>query len=277
MKSGGIDDNLGGGPAAQSVRWPPKRELFGVGISIALYDQCLDALFAAAAAGVHCSVGHMGAHNLMMSTRDPELRRAFDEFELVTTDGQFVRFALNWLHDTALPERVTARDLMLKICERACDQGRSIYLFGDELATVTELKNRLRERFPGLVVAGCDPSAFRPLTSTEDEQLVTRVNASGASFLFVALGCPRQEMFVHAHRGRIHATQLCVGSAFKILAGHRRMAPAWMQRWCLEWVYHFAQDPRAKWKRYMVNYPPLMLRLLAGLTSKVLRTGRRQS
>ena len=258
-----------------SPGWPVKRKLFGVCISLALYGECLDALFAAVASGRHSSVGHMGAHNLMMSIRDPVLHRAFEDFELVTTDGQFVRLALNWLHGTALSARVTARDMMLMICERARDERRSIYLFGDEPETVAALKVRLQERFPGLEIGGYEPSKFRPLTSIEDEHLVQRVNASNASFLFVALGCPRQELFVHAHRGRIRATQLCVGSAFKILAGHRKMAPPWIQRWCLEWLYHFAQDPGTKWKRYLINYPPLILRLFAALVGKAFRAVRR--
>jgi N-acetylglucosaminyldiphosphoundecaprenol N-acetyl-beta-D-mannosaminyltransferase len=107
--------------------------------------------------------------------------------------------------------------------------------------------------FPGLIIVGAEAPPFRALTPEEDEQMVERINASGAGLLFIGLGCPKQDHFAADHAGRIQAVQLCVGAAFDFHAGNKRTAPAWMQRRGLEWMFRLCQEPRRLWKRYLVT------------------------
>jgi exopolysaccharide biosynthesis WecB/TagA/CpsF family protein len=118
---------------------------------------------------------------------------------------------------------------------------------------VAALEANLVDRFPALRVVGCEPSLFRPLTPEEDEAFVRRVNDSGAGLLFLGLGCPLQETFAYEHRHTIKAVQLCVGAAFDFHAGNKRMAPGWMQRSGLEWLFRLTQEPGRLWRRYLVT------------------------
>src|SRR5207248_9185072 len=102
-------------------------------------------------------------------------------------------------------------------------------------------------------MVGRESPPHRALTSNEQADAVQRINASGAKLLFLGIGCPKQEIFAFDHRQSIHAVQLCVGAAFDFHAGAKRMAPRWMQKRGLEWLYRLLREPRRLWKRYLVT------------------------
>jgi exopolysaccharide biosynthesis WecB/TagA/CpsF family protein len=92
---------------------------------------------------------------------------------------------------------------------------------------------------------------------------VRRINESGAGLLFIGLGCPKQEHFAADHAGRILPVQLCVGAAFDFHAGTKPMAPAWMQRSGLEWLYRLSREPRRLWRRYFYSNSIFLAKWLA--------------
>lgn len=113
------------------------------------------------------------------------------------------------------------------------------------------LEKNLRSKYPDLKIAGMESPPFRPLTEEEDRQAVERINASGADFVWVGLGAPKQEKWMYEHQGRIHAVMLGVGAGFDFHAGTVKRAPDWMRRHYLEWMYRLVQDPKRLWKRYV--------------------------
>jgi N-acetylglucosaminyldiphosphoundecaprenol N-acetyl-beta-D-mannosaminyltransferase len=93
--------------------------------------------------------------------------------------------------------------------------------------------------------------------------VIREFNKSGAAFLFVGLGSPKQENFVWEHRAKITAVQLCVGAAFDFIAETRRRAPIWMQRSGLEWLYRMISEPTRLGQRYIVGNMIFLVLLLA--------------
>jgi exopolysaccharide biosynthesis WecB/TagA/CpsF family protein len=152
-----------------------------------------------------------------------------------------------------LADRVYGPEFMLRLCEAAAGAGVGVYLYGSTPGVVDKLKNTLVERFGGLRVVGAESPPFRPLTEGEGRAAVDRFNASGAGIVFVGTGCPRQELFAAEHRDRVRAVLVCVGAAFDFHAGAKRMAPPWMQRRGLEWLYRLCQEPGRLWRRYLVT------------------------
>jgi exopolysaccharide biosynthesis WecB/TagA/CpsF family protein len=131
------------------------------------------------------------------------------------------------------------------------------------------LRLKLVSSFPDIRIVGCEASVFRPLTDLEDAELTNRINASGAAFVFIGLGCPVQEEFVFNHRKKIQAIQLCVGSAFKFLAEERQVAPQWVQSFALEWIHRLAQDPHRLWRRYLYTNSIFLYLLAVSLLRKL--------
>jgi exopolysaccharide biosynthesis WecB/TagA/CpsF family protein len=184
-------------------------------------------------------------------------------FDVVTPDGQPIRWAMNQLGRAGLRERVYGPSLMLRLCEAAAREGVAVALYGSYDFVLAKLKANLENSIPGLDIAFAEPSVFRPLTEEEDRDLVYRLRKSGCGLVFVGLGCPLQERWVYEHRGRIDAPLIAVGAAFDFHAGNKRQAPAWMQRYGLEWLFRLASEPRRLWKRYLV-YNSLFLWFVSG-------------
>ena len=235
------------------LTWPPKHSVFGVTVSETDYEDAARAVMDAALRREGGAVTHMAVHALVTAARDASYREKVNTFEVVAPDGQPVRWALNRIHGTTLADRVYGPELMLRLCGRAAETGVGVYLYGSTDGVVEALRAKLLDRFPALRVVGCEPSLFRPLDEEEDDALVARVNDSGAGLLFLGLGCPLQEAFAYEHRHAIGAVQLCVGAAFDFHAGNKRMAPGWMQRGGLEWLFRLIQEPRRLWRRYLVT------------------------
>lgn len=236
-----------------TTRWPVKHDLFGVQLSATTYDECVEVLMGAARRRQPAVAAHLAVHAVVTAATDPAQRARVNAFDIAAPDGQPVRAALNWFYRTRLPDRVYGPELMLRLCRAAAREGVSIYLYGSTPEVIDLLKCRLPRLAPGLIIAGAESPPFRPLTAEEDAETVRRINDSGAGLVFIGLGCPRQEMFAADHRDSIRAVQLCVGAAFDFHAGNKRMAPAWMQRWSLEWLFRLCQEPRRLFKRYLVT------------------------
>jgi N-acetylglucosaminyldiphosphoundecaprenol N-acetyl-beta-D-mannosaminyltransferase len=113
----------------------------------------------------------------------------------------------------------------------------------------------LKTRYPKIRVVCQIAPPFRPLTPEEDEAVTREIIASGARVLVVGIGCPKQEKWMAAHKGRIPAVMLGVGAAFDFHTGRVRQAPRWMQVAGLEWVFRLLMDPRRLWKRYAKHNP----------------------
>jgi exopolysaccharide biosynthesis WecB/TagA/CpsF family protein len=250
------------------VQWPKKCNLFGVQISATTYDEAAQAIVQAAGAGEPAIVSAHAVHAVVTASGDPALREAVNSFQLVAPDGQPVRWALNWLHRVGLRDRVCGPELMLRVCQRAADEGVPIYLYGSSPPVILALEKNLLARFPGLVVAGAESPPFRALTEEEDREMVERINGSGAGILFIGLGCPKQDFFAYQHRGRIRAVQMCVGAAFDFHAGVKKIAPRWLQRCGMEWFFRLCEEPRRLWRRYLTTNSVFLAKLTGALVRR---------
>lgn len=172
--------------------------------------------------------------------------------DMATPDGAPIAWMLRRLGAPG-QQRVSGPDLMLDFCDAASAAGEPIFLFGSTEQTLTRLRARLQERYPKLSIAGTLSPPFRPLSPEEDEEVVRTINESGASSLWVSLGCPKQEEWMAAHRGRIRAVMVGVGAAFDFHAGSVARAPAWMRNNGLEWLHRLAVEPQRLWRRYLVT------------------------
>lgn len=238
-----------------------KRDLLGIRIDAVDYEGAVTRVIDAAHARRSYAVSALAVHGVMTGVLDPSHRYRLNALDLITPDGQPVRWALNWMHGCRLRDRVYGPTLMLKVCEAAAREGLPIFLFGGTSGMLQQLTDNLTARYPSLTIAGTRPSRFRALCAEERDELVQSIRNSGAALTFVGLGCPRQEVWIYEFRERLSMPLLAVGAAFAFHAGELRQAPRFLQDRGLEWLYRLASEPSRLWKRYlMLN--PLYLSLL---------------
>jgi exopolysaccharide biosynthesis WecB/TagA/CpsF family protein len=227
----------------------------GVLVSRTTYVDAVQTLIEAARQRVPLVAAATSVHGLTLGAIDPEFGRMLNSFDLVTPDGQPVRWALNLLHGARLKERVYGPTLMQRTCEAAARAGVSVYFYGSRPEVLESMATRLGASIQDLQIAGSSSPPFRALTPEEDTEEVNRIIASNAQLLFVGLGCPRQERWAFEHRERLDLPLVCVGAAFDFHAGTLRQAPAWMQARGLEWLFRLLLEPRRLWRRYAKHIP----------------------
>ena len=146
--------------------------------------------------------------------------------------------------------RTTGPGLMDEILRISEKKNYRHFFYGSTPETLKKMRRRLGREYPDLKIVGMVSPPFRSLTEDEDRKVVKRINESGADFIWVGLGAPKQEEWMAAHQGKLRGLMIGVGAGFDYLAGNIRRAPDWMQRSNLEWVYRLLQDPARLLKRY---------------------------
>lgn len=232
---------------------PPRHDIFGVRVSATSYVEVIDWCIDRARQSKGGIIDLMPVHGLISAARDEKYRGIMNAFDIIAPDGQPVRWALNKFHKANLTDRVYGPELTIRLCGAAADAGVPIYLYGSSPEVIELLKKNLVAKYPALKIAGAESPPFRPLTAEEDAAVIERINSSGAKLVFLGTGCPKQEIFAFDHRNSIQGVQLCVGAAFDFHAGKKKIAPAWMQKRGLEWLYRLCSEPKRLWKRYMVT------------------------
>jgi N-acetylglucosaminyldiphosphoundecaprenol N-acetyl-beta-D-mannosaminyltransferase len=232
-----------------------KQNVLGVLVDAVDYDAAVLRIAAAAEEGRGYAVSALAVHGVMTGVDDDEHRYRLNHLDLVTPDGQPVRWALNWLHGARLADRVYGPTLTLQVCAEAAERGLPVFFYGSRPEVLDRLVANLSERFPSLKVAGTEPSKFRTTTEAERVEIAERIVSSGARITFVGLGCPRQEVFAYEYCDLLSMPVVAVGAAFDYHAGLADEPPAWMQRWGLQWAHRLAQDPRRLWRRYLLLNP----------------------
>ena len=193
------------------------------------------------------------------------LRQSYDNASLVVADGMPVVLASRLLA-RGLPERISGTDLVAEVFAAAESRGGvRVYLLGAMPGVALLAAQRITTRWPAVEIVGTDSP---PLGFERDARQTTlileRIAASHPDILVIGLGAPKQELWVHRHRHAIEArVALCVGAAIDFLAGNKRRAPVWMQKWGLEWLHRVASEPRRLVGRYLRDawrFPPIVWR-----------------
>jgi N-acetylglucosaminyldiphosphoundecaprenol N-acetyl-beta-D-mannosaminyltransferase len=219
------------------------------------------------------------------SQSDDQLKGIHNASGLTTPDGMPLVWCCRWAGVKGT-NRVYGPDLMLAMAARSAEKGWKWYLYGGAEGVANQVSTRLGERFPHLEIVGTYTPPFRPLTAPERDEVVSSIEESGADIVWVGLGTPKQERWMHEFRPLLGgpAALIGVGAAFNIHGGVVRQAPHWMQRSGLEWIFRTVVEPRRMVPRYLRVVPTFLAMLLrrrpfvrpaapAGLTDTLLADG----
>lgn len=248
---------------------PARVNTLGVAVSAVDMAQAMSVMDDWIARGDRQYVCVTGAHGVIESQSDVALREIHNRAGLVVPDGMpLVWVARSRGHRHV--RRVPGPDLMPSFCRHSVEKGYRHFFYGGKEGVPERLEANLTRRFPGLRVVGTYSPPFRPMTPEEDDEIVRRINESGADIVWVGLSTPKQERWMASHRSRLTAPVLLgVGAAFDFNAGLKEKAPVWMQQAGLEWSFRLATEPKRLWRRYLRVVPSFIL--LIGLQTLKLR------
>jgi N-acetylglucosaminyldiphosphoundecaprenol N-acetyl-beta-D-mannosaminyltransferase len=241
--------------------------VLGTPLALGDYDGVMDWMDGVIASDQRVSISAAAVHLVMVAREDQQTRDALAN-TVTVPDGQPLVWALRALgHPQAT--RIYGPDLMARYCERAAVTGTRMFLYGGRnQGALVQLVLVLRQRYPGLHIAGGYSPPFRPQTEEERDAIAAEINASRADVVWVGTGQPKQEKWMAEMRDLLDAPILAgVGAAFDFHAGLVPQAPIWMRSGGLEWTYRLAHEPRRLWRRY-ARYNP---RFVAGFAGQYAR------
>jgi N-acetylglucosaminyldiphosphoundecaprenol N-acetyl-beta-D-mannosaminyltransferase len=183
---------------------------------------------------------------------NPAFRQAYVRANLALVDGQPLVWASRLL-GSALPEKISGSDLVEPLMKRAGQRGWRVFLIGGAPGSAKAAAARFSQ-VHGVDIVGIEDGCIQLEHTPTDDALLARIADARPHLLLVALGAPKQEIWIDARRHRLSpAVALGVGAAFDFIAGSVRRAPAWMRRAGLEWLYRLLQEPRRLGRRYLWN------------------------
>jgi N-acetylglucosaminyldiphosphoundecaprenol N-acetyl-beta-D-mannosaminyltransferase len=187
---------------------------------------------------------------IMRAQSDPVLCDTLIAAGLVIPDGIGVVYAVRLLWNEPIG-RVAGADLMPEICAQASRRGYRIFLFGAKPEVNAQAVAVLRERYPGINIVGHRDGYIK---EEQMPELIDAINASCAQVLFVALGSPRQELWMQKYLPMLVHVRVCqgVGGTFDVIAGRVYRAPEIVRRANFEWLYRLITEPRRAFRQAVI-------------------------
>lgn len=245
--------------------------LFGVRLCVGNMTKAVQAISAHAR---RRQGGMVCVANVDMLTRAKRTHRLMDimaRATFVVTDGMPLVWAMRVLRGFGGAERVYGPGLVLALCEEAARTGTGVFFYGGNHNEAELLQARLLTQFPNLLISGAVVPPMLPTHPPVDGDIIEKINNSGASIVFVGLGCPKQEFWMDSHQQELKPISIGVGLAFALIAGTKKQAPHWMRSSGLEWLFRLFQEPGRLWKRYLVGNSLFIWYVLCDLLKQPLK------
>ena len=225
-------------------------EIFDVPVVNTNMDEAVAWMTTCAALGRPTFAAFVNTDCLNIAYRNAGYRSVLRTADRVYADGIGIRIAGRF-RGIRVTDNVNGTDLMPRLCAGAAMRNLSVFFLGARPSVAVRAAAALQNRIPGLRIAGTHHGYFRP---DQEDQVIGLINGSGADILVVALGAPRQELWLARNARRlIPALRLGVGGCFDFYAERIPRAPMWMREVGLEWVWRLGQEPRRMWRRYLVG------------------------
>jgi len=193
------------------------------------------------------------ADTIVTSKFNPLMQEAVNKSSLAIPDG-FPLLLLERLYGHPLKRRAYGPDLMREFFKATEGKGYSHFFYGATEETLDKLIKNIKRSYPKTKIGGFYAPPFKPLTEEEDRRVIEMINNIAPDVLWVGIGCPKQELWMSEHKGKLNVPVMAgVGAAFDFLAGSKRQAPGWMRDSGFEWLFRLITEPKRLWRRYLIN------------------------
>jgi N-acetylglucosaminyldiphosphoundecaprenol N-acetyl-beta-D-mannosaminyltransferase len=194
-------------------------------------------------------------NGIVLASRDQQILAAHRDAALVAPDGM----PLVWLGRRLAPKevsRVYGPDFLLEFCRRSTPLGVRHFFYGSTELVVQKLVSELKRQFPSLVVCGCYSPPFRSIKGSPWGDDLARIRAARPDIIWVGLGTPKQELWMHMHAAELpESVLLGVGAAFDFHSKTKPQAPRWLRQAGFEWLFRLLTEPRRLGRRYLIGIP----------------------
>ncbi|WNB92502.1 WecB/TagA/CpsF family glycosyltransferase [Bacillus sp. NEB1478] len=192
--------------------------------------------------------------HVVLANKNLKFKKVIEDADIVVADGMPIVWSSKLIKNS-IPERVTGVDLSYEICGKSNEYDFKIFLLGAAEGIAEKAKRNLLSKFPDLKIVDLySPSPEELLSIERNDEILMRINSSGANILLVSLGTPKQEYWINENKEKlITNVNIGVGATIDFMAGEIDRAPLLLRNIGLEWFYRLLREPKRLFKRYIVN------------------------
>ena len=239
-------------------------EILGVGVDRISADELRAQILRMVRGGERGLVLHVNAHCFNLIHDHLWMRDLFNGASIVFCDGVGVVLAAKILGRPSGLQRFTHADEMWRLAQLAEANGLSLFFLGAQPGVAQKAADQLKERSPGLKIAGVHHGYFdHALGSPENETVIQQINAANPDVLVVGFGMPLQEWWLKENWNRVNAgVAITLGAIFDYVSGELRRGPRFLTDKGFEWLARLFIEPRRLWRRYLLGNPLVLARVL---------------
>jgi len=205
-------------------------------------------------------ITYVNANNLNLALIDKEYKEILSKADLVYADGWGAVFALRFLN-CILPERISTDDFFLDLAAKLEEEKLSLFLLGSKEKVIRKAVLNLKKQFPKLKILGFQNGYNK---RNETLTIIRRINKLKPDILLVGMGSAKQEKWLHKHLPNLQIkVGWAVGGLFDFLAKEKPRCPKFIRNNGFEWLFRLFTEFRRLWKRYLIDLPIFLIRILS--------------
>ena len=216
-----------------------KENILGIDVSITSYKQLEKNIENDIKKGNKSFIVAINPEKILKARKDKKLKELLNKATYQIPDGVGVVYASK-LRKGKIKERVTGIDSMEMLCRLSNNKGYKIFMYGAKEEVISKAKDNLEKRYKNIKIVGTINGYEK-----DGQKLIDTINKSKANIVFVALGSPKQELWITENMDKLCVNVYQgVGGSFDVVSGTIKRAPKWMQNCGLEWLYRLLKEPK---------------------------------
>ncbi|GLB47193.1 acetylglucosaminyldiphosphoundecaprenol acetyl-beta-D-mannosaminyltransferase [Philodulcilactobacillus myokoensis] len=174
---------------------------------------------------------------VVFAKKHPKYQNIIKSSNYITPDGVGIIKASHILNDD-IPGRISGFDIFLNLLKWGNANHKSAYFLGAKPNVINDLKTTLNHNYPHLKISGIHDGYFN-----YDEQIVKDIQKTQPDMIFIALGYPKQDLFINKYRSISNGLWIGLGGSFDVLSGNTKRAPQFWINHHIEWFYRLLKEP----------------------------------
>lgn len=230
----------------------PKKRILSINVCNGSQNDFVDEIFSYSRRKQSSYVCFANVHMLVEAHTSPSFNDVVNSADIVAPDGFPVAKSFDFIYGIK-QQRIDGSSIMKRVLTECQMSRKKVFFYGGTQEMLDKAAIYLKTKYSNLNIAGMFAPPFRPLAQQEKETIIETINRSDADFVFVVLGCPKQESWMHEMRNKVPCVMLGIGGALPMILGIYKRAPVWLQKMGMEWFYRFCQEPKRLFHRYAVT------------------------
>ena len=216
-----------------------KENILGINVSVTTYEELKNNVEKDIKNNNKSFIVAINPEKILKARKDQNLKELLNKATYQIPDGIGVIYASK-LKKGKIKSRITGIDSMEMLCSLSNEKKYKIFMYGAKKETVEKAKTELIKKYPNINIVGTIDGYEK-----DNKKITDIINKSKADIIFVALGSPKQELWITENMDK-----LCpkiyqgVGGSFDVFSGNVKRAPKWMQKSGLEWFYRLIKEPK---------------------------------